>query len=143
MFEGRIAEPLAGRLRDAGLLLLRLAAGGLMAGAHGWPKLAGWAEKAERFSDPLGVGSTTSLALAIFAELFCAIAVMVGAATRVAAVPVVFTMLVAALVVHADDPFARKEFTLVYALPFLTLALTGPGAYSVDAWWARRRRPAE
>lgn len=128
------------QLASVGLLLLRVGVGGLMLGVHGLAKLTGFGEKSATFSDPLGVGSVTSLGLATFAEFFCAGAVVLGLATRLAAVPPLITMLVAAFVVHADDPFARKEFALLYALPFLTLVFTGPGRYSLDHLIQRRRR---
>lgn len=127
---------------DIGLLVLRLGAGGFMLFAHGAKKLARYAELSESFSDPLGVGPAASLALAVFAEALCALLVMAGAATRLAVVPLIITMLVAALIVHGDDPWSKKEFALLYALPFATLGLTGAGRFSVDAWWRRRREAA-
>ena len=42
-------------------------------------------------------------------------------------------MLVAAFIVHGEDPFQKKEFALLYAVPFLMLIFTGAGAFSVDA----------
>jgi putative oxidoreductase len=51
---------------------------------------------------------------------------------------------VAAFVQHGQDPFARKELALVYAVPLLALLFTGPGRYSLDARFGiglgRRRR---
>lgn len=117
---------------DCGLLLLRLLAGGLMLGAHGWPKLRGFSDRLHSFADPLGLGSEVSLTLAVFAEVFCSLAVMLGLLTRAAAVPVAFTMLVAAFVVHADDPWNKQEFALTYAVMFSTLIATGAGRYSLD-----------
>jgi putative oxidoreductase len=125
--------------RDLGLLLLRTLMGSTMALSHGLPKLLSFGEKAATFSDPLGVGSTASLTLAIFGELVCSLAVVLGLFTRLSAIPVVFTMLVAAIVVHAGDPWAKKEFALIFAVPFFVLVFTGPGRFSVDAWLARRR----
>jgi len=123
----------ASLLQGVGLLLLRLGAGGMMLAGHGWGKLTSFSERAGDFPDPLGVGSALSMALAVFAECFCAALVVVGAATRLAALPLVVTMLVAAAVVHADDPWAKKEFALIYLVPFLTLAFTGAGPFSLDA----------
>lgn len=126
---------------SVGLLVLRLGAGGFMLFGHGWGKLADFGDKAVHFPDPLGIGSSTaSLALAVSAEVFCALAVMIGLATRVAAVPLIVTMLVAAFVIHADDPWAKKEFALLYAIPFLTLVLTGPGRFSADHYLGPRLR---
>jgi putative oxidoreductase len=89
-------------------------------------------ERAATFSDPLGVGPATSLALAVFAEVVCAGAVILGLMTRFAVVPIVILLLVAATIVHADDPWRNKEFALIFAIPFLALIFTGPGRYSLD-----------
>ena len=110
--------------------------------SHGLPKLLEYADKAPHFPDPLGVGSASSLALTIFAELVCAALLVVGLGTRVAAAPLLITMLVAALVIHAGDPFGRRELALVYAVSALVLALTGGGRFSLDAWIASRRQRA-
>ncbi len=118
---------------DLGLLLLRLCAGIGMVGAHGWPKLSRFAELSGGFADPLGVGSTTSLALAIFAEVGCGMLLAVGLGTRLAAIPLAFTMAIAAFVVHAGDPWARKELALAYLVIYVALALTGAGRFSIDA----------
>jgi putative oxidoreductase len=41
-------------------------------------------------------------------------------------------MLVAAFIVHLDDPFKRKELALLYLVGFLVVLLMGPGKYSLD-----------
>ena len=58
-----------------GLLILRIASGGMMLVAHGWGKLLAFSEKSGGFLDPLGIGSETSMAMAIFAEVVCALAI--------------------------------------------------------------------
>jgi putative oxidoreductase len=65
---------------------------------------------------------------------------MLGFATRAASVPLVVRMRVAAFGIHSDDPWNKKEFALLYAIPFLTLALTGPGSFAVDAYLVPRLR---
>lgn len=124
---------------DIGLLLLRLSFGLLMAG-HGLGKVQDLIAGKTGFPDPLGIGSVPSLALAAFAEFFCALAVAVGFKTRWAAIPVIITMLVAAFIIHADDGWAKQEFPLLYAAAFLALVFTGSGRHSVDAWLEKRRR---
>lgn len=119
-------------LPSVGLLVLRLGIGGMMLSSHGWAKIQSFSEYSSTFPDPIGVGSTVSLLLAIFAEFICAAAVVLGLGTRLMAIPLLFTMLVAALVIHGADPFAKKEFALLYAVPLITLILTGPGRLSLD-----------
>ncbi|RZO51654.1 MAG: DoxX family protein [Sandaracinaceae bacterium] len=125
---------------DVGLLVLRVTIGSMMLLGHGLPKLMTFGEKLHRFPDPIGVGSEASLTLAVFAEVVCAGLIAVGFATRLATIPLLVTMLVAALVIHGDDPWARKEFALLYAVPALTLLLTGPGKLSVDAARGKEQR---
>jgi putative oxidoreductase len=123
-----------------GLLLLRLAAGGMMLVGHGWGKLINYGAKVSVFPDPLGVGSMMSLSLAVFAEVFCSIAIILGLATRFAAIPLVITMSVAAFIIHADDPWQKKEFALLYLVPFLTLIFTGAGRFSLDSVIKKRKK---
>jgi len=127
---------------DLGLLLLRLGIGLLMAFSHGLGKVQKFlAGPPYQWADPIGLGPGLSLFLAGGAEFFCALALAVGFLTRLTALPLAFTMAVAALIVHAEDPFAKKEFALLYFIPALTLMLSGPGRFSVDAWLCKRRSP--
>lgn len=125
---------------DWGLLVLRVGAGLMLAG-HGFGKVQDLFAGKTEFPDPIGLGPVASLALAAFAEFLCSLLVVFGLKTRWTAIPPLINMLVAALIVHASDPFANKELALLYAIAFLTLALTGGGRFSVDAWLGQRRGP--
>ena len=132
--------------QDVGLLILRVGLGLMMALGHGWPKLGRLSADPVKFADPLGLGATASLVLAIGAELGCSLLLIVGLGTRLAAVPLLCTMLVAALIVHGGDPWKKQEFALLYALPYLALICTGPGRLAVDHWirqWMARREDRE
>lgn len=123
---------------DIGLLILRVGVGSFMLFAHGWGKLASFAEKADTWADPIGIGPTVSLSLVIFAEFFCSLAIILGIGTRAAAIPLLITMLVAAGIVHADDPWGKKEFALLYGWTFAALIFAGAGRYSIDAVISRK-----
>lgn len=112
-------------LQDAGLLVLRVAASGMMA-VHGWEKLTNFSERSSQFPDPLGIGSAASLALATFAELFCSILVALGLATRLALTQLIATMFVAAFVVKGG------ELAVLFFVVYVALILTGPGRVSID-----------
>ena len=123
------------------LLLLRLAAGGFMM-VHGLQKAARYGELTESFADPIGLGPATSATLAIFAEVVCAALVIFGALTRAALVPLLVTMAVAFFVVHGDDPWRKRELAALFGVTYVVLFISGPGRYSVDAWWRTRRDAA-
>ena len=126
-----------------GLLLFRIVFGGFMLVGHGWSKLMSFGDAAEKFPDPLGIGSQLSMGSAIFCEVVCAALVVLGLATRVAVIPLVFTMAVAALMVHGGDPLfmgdgAAKEPALIYLTAFGLLYFTGAGSFSLDSFCGRR-----
>lgn len=119
--------------QDVALLILRISAGSMMLFMHGLGKLQNFSTLSDSFPDPIGLGSTFSLCLAIFAELFCSAAVILGLKTRFAAVPLLITMLVAGFIIHADDPWSKKELALLYATSFAVLAIIGGGKFSLDS----------
>ena len=121
------------RAASFGLLLLRLGAGGMMIAGHGWGKLLSFQARSAQWPDPLGIGHAPSMAGTVGAEVVCAALVMIGFATRIAALPLVFTMAVAGFVINAGEPWGEKELAAIYLVPFLALVFTGPGAYSLDA----------
>lgn len=105
---------------------------------HGYPKLQRLFAGEMQFGDPLGLGPEVSLVLAVFAEFFCSILVMLGFGTRLAVVPLIVTMAVAAFMVHGADPFGRKEMALLYLVGYVVLLLTGSGKISVDRLISRK-----
>ena len=122
-----------------GILAARIGFGGMML-THGWPKLERVISSGKlQFGDPIGLGPEISLILTIFAEFVCSILIILGLKTKLAAIPPAFTMLVAAFVVHLDDPFGKKEFALLYFFGFFILIFVGSGQYSMDNYLGRRR----
>ena len=140
MAKGGSSKPTASIPLSLALLFARVVAAGSMLGLHGWKKWEKFGELKETFSDPLNVGSATSLVLTIGAEVGCAALVVVGLFTRLASVPLVFTMAVAAFWVHAGDPWAKRESALIYLAVFSVFLATGPGRFSVDAALFKRDR---
>ena len=118
-------------LTALGLALLRIVASVLIM-THGFSKFQQLISGNFQFADPLGIGEAPTLFLAVIGEFIAPIFVIFGYKTRLATLPTLITMLVAAFVVHGPDPFVKKELALVYALIFSVVLLLGPGKYSVD-----------
>ncbi len=118
-------------------LLLRLVSGGFML-THGIPKLMKIINGDMGFADPIGLGPTFSLILTVFAEFICALFILVGFKTKWASIPLMVTMLVAAFIVHLDDPFPKKEFPLLYLAIYAALFLLGSGKFSIDGVMNKR-----
>jgi putative oxidoreductase len=117
---------------DILVLVLRVSIAAFMI-THGWPKLSKLLAGGEiQFGDPIGLGMTLSLVLTVFAEFVCSVLIGIGLGTRLASIPLIFTMFVAAFVAHGPDPFGRKETALLYLLIYLTLFVIGSRKYSID-----------
>ena len=116
------------------ILMLRIALGVQMLLGHGWGKLMSFSEKAATFPDPLGVGHTTSMALAVFGEVVCMGLLIVGAFTRLAALCGAVTMAVAFFLVHGGKLSGANngEMAFLYLVGFVAIVLTGPGLFALD-----------
>ena len=113
------------------LLIFRVGTG-LMMLTHGYPKFQRLMAGEFRFGDPLGIGVEASLILAVLAEFVGSILIILGLATRLAALPLMATMAVAWIIVHGDDPFGTQEKAALYLVCFVVIFITGAGNYSLD-----------
>ena len=120
------------QLTNLGILILRMGISGTMI-THGIEKAKYVFSDGEKaFPDPIGIGPLFSLILVTSAELLFAGLVLLGIKTRITAIPLVITMIVAIFFIHANDPWAAKELATVYLIGFTALILTGSGKFSVD-----------
>lgn len=124
---------------DRAKLIARLGFGGLMI-PHGISKLQKAMAGGEiHFANPIGLGEEFTLYLSIFSELICALLIVAGIFTRWASLAPMITMLVAAFIVHSDDPWSKKEFALLFFVGYMVIFLIGPGKFSLDALLNKRR----
>jgi putative oxidoreductase len=114
------------------MLLLRVVFGVLIIVKHGYVKMMNFSTLQSQFYNFLGLGMKTSLVLSILAEVFCALFIVLGLFTRLAAIPLVITMLVAIFFVNPAKPLIESELALLYAAAFITILLCGPGRISID-----------
>lgn len=120
------------------LLLAARIVFGVLLMTHGVAKWQNFETLCAIFPDPLGVGSRTSLVLAVFAEVICPLGFITGTLYRLALIPMIFTMCIAFFSVHGGDPFAARELAMLYLAAFVLLWFAGPGRYAADSLIARR-----
>ncbi len=134
------------RLRGWGATVLRVVVG-LIFVAHGAQKLFGEGfGGAAGMMEGLGTPAPALAAVAlVLVELVGGAALILGLFTRLAAVPLSFSMLVATLLVHLPNGFFSSgggiEYTLLLTVACVALALTGPGEATLDRVLARRGLP--
>lgn len=136
------------RLRDTArrgdsaiLLLLRLNLGILFA-SSGWGKLHDLTAVTAFFTDLHIPLPAFNAVLVASTELAGGVALILGLATRLAALPLAFTMVIAILTAKLADIGGIVDLAttdeLTYGLVLLALAVFGPGALALDHVLAQR-----
>lgn len=115
---------------NAARLFLRLFVGVLML-THGIAKIENFDTLVTTFPDPIGLGPLT-LPLIILVEVGGSILLMVGFLTRLALIPLIFSMIVAAFLTFPVFSLTTSELPLVYLGIYVALFLSGPGKCSID-----------
>lgn len=120
-------------LNNTALFMFRVSVSSFMFFGHGLGKFEKLLSGNEiKFSDPLGLGVTTSFYLAVFAEAISSIFIMAGLFTRINSLFLIVTMSIAAFIAHADDPFSGKEKALLFLVSYIFIFLVGPGKVSLQ-----------
>ena len=114
------------------MLLLRVSTGLWLLIKHGLEKLQNFSTMQSHFYNFLGVGSSVTLMVAIFVEVFCSMLVILGLFTRLAVIPIIIMLTVAAFSAKATQPLMNKELDFLYLVPFIVLLFCGAGRVSVD-----------
>lgn len=120
-------------LPNIGLLVLRCTFSFMLFFNHGYSKLVHFSEISRNFPNPIGMGSAWSAGLVVFAEAIMSAFVFFGLYTRLASIPIIINMGVAALVFHSGDPISKSELAYLYLASFVAIATLGPGTYSLDS----------
>jgi putative oxidoreductase len=109
---------------------------------HGLEKLFGPADAIGQFPDPLHLGNYVSFIAATCSDSLFSILIVTGLATRWAALFIFGDIFVAwALIVHFQffaHGVSAGEAMVLYLSGFVTIALAGPGRFSVDAFLAEQ-----
>lgn len=115
-----------------GKLVLRVSFSLMMIILHGVPKIQNLLSDDPQFPSIFGLGILISLLIAIIFETVFPFLIILGYKTRLAAIPVIVTMLVAIFDYHGQDSFAMREKPILFLIAFISIALIGAGKYSID-----------
>jgi len=117
---------------DVALLVLRVAIGMLMQN-HGIPKIRKLiSPEPIHFFSTFGLSEKNSLIAAAFVEVFFSSLLIFGLVTRIAVIPLLLTMMIAAFHTLKSHSFDKKELPIMYLLIYITILLSGSGKFSLD-----------
>lgn len=122
---------------DIAHLLLRLAVAAIFInhGMQKWPMLTGPA--------PEGMSDTMLLIMKLLAitEPLAGVALILGLLTQVAALGLCVVMISALYTkISGDSPMNRWEIDMILLVANIVLIIEGPGKYSLDAMWMKKKR---
>ena len=104
---------------------------------HGTEKLFRFSHMAQHFPNPLHIGVVPSLLFATISDGICSLMLILGLATRWAALIIFINIFVALAFVHHFQVFGPQgdhgELILLYLGAAFALFMAGGGKYSVDA----------
>lgn len=140
---------LFGNMESVGQLVLRITLA-VVLWPHGAQKVlgafggGGWSGTYEAFTRNMGIPAPLAV-VAMLTEFLAPAALVLGLMTRLAALGCAILMLTA-MRLHVRNGFFSNwsgkqagegiEYHILFAGAALALCLTGPGAYSMDAWLA-------
>ncbi|MEL6812612.1 MAG: DoxX family protein [Bacteroidota bacterium] len=117
---------------DLGLLVLRVGLSVLLL-THGIPKFMDFiGGNMAIVGNPIKLGGLITSILVLIAEVIAPILIIIGLKTRMASIPIIILMVVAAFVIHSGDPMNVKEKALMYLVGYIAIALMGAGRISMD-----------
>ena len=117
---------------NTAMLLLRFSFG-IMMMMHGYDKLTHFSDYQSKFMNFMGIGTSASLALVVFAEFFCSLFLILGLFTRLAAIPLIIVTCVIVFKVNNGNVFGDGQTAALYLTGYLVLLFVGPGKVSVDS----------
>lgn len=124
---------------DIALSFLRIWIGTMFI-VHGSPKIFGGIPKLTATVDKMGFPLPEVFAwMAALSEFGGGVLLLLGLAVRPAAFFAATTMIVAAFVRHADDPFNKKELALTYLVILIFFMIVGGGRYAIGRLLPKRR----
>lgn len=136
MFKRLLLLPQLPTSTSLGLLVLRVAVFLPLFIKHGTEKIFHFHAMVRHFPDPLHIGAVPSLAFALLSDGICSLLLVLGFATRWAALIVFVNIFVAWDYVHHfafyGSQGAHGELIVLYLAAALTLLFGGAGRFSID-----------
>ena len=104
---------------------------------HGTEKIFTFGPMSQHFADPIHIGPVASLTFAMIGDSICSLLIIIGLATRWAALISFVNIFVAWALIHHFALLGKGndhgELIVLYLGACLMLFFGGPGKYSVDA----------
>lgn len=121
-----------------GILFFRVAVATELIVVHGLKKIGIGVAVPEDIPNPFGFPSILNDFLAIAANVYLPVFVVLGLFTRLAAIPALIVTATGYFIMHGTDSLIERDIPFMYSIAMLTIAMVGGGKYSVDGYLTKK-----
>jgi putative oxidoreductase len=133
-----ISTDLQSPLANFGILFFRVAVGTELIVVHGLKKLGIGVPTPEVIPNPFGFPGAFNDFVAIAANVYLPVLVVLGLFTRLAAIPAMIVTATGYFIMHGNDSLIERDIPFMYSVAMLTIAMIGGGKYSLDGYLTKK-----
>ncbi|RDC56365.1 DoxX family protein [Pedobacter chinensis] len=127
-----LSSDLKSPLYNFAILFFRIAIATELILVHGLKKIGIGVSVAEVIPNPLGLPEALNNFIAITANVYLPVLVIIGLFTRPAALPALAITATGYFIVHGHDSLAERDIPFMFSVSLLMIVLLGGGKYSLD-----------
>lgn len=134
LFRLIISSDLGSPIYNFAILFFRVAVATELIVVHGLKKLGIGVPVAEVIPNPLGFPEALNSFVAIAANVYLPIFILLGFCTRLAALPALAVTATGYFIMHGHDPLPERDIPFMYTISLLAIVMLGAGRYSIDGY---------
>lgn len=133
-----ISSDLSSPLYNFALLFFRVAVATELIVVHGLKKIGIGVAVAEVIPNPLGFPEALNSFIAIAANVYLPVLVVLGLFTRLAALPALAVTATGYFIMHGHDSLIERDIPFMFSVALLTIVMLGGGKYSLDSYLGKK-----
>ncbi|MCO6148645.1 DoxX family protein [Flavobacterium sp. NRK1] len=133
-----ISSDLKSKTYNFAILFFRVAVATELLIVHGLKKIGIGVAMPEVIPNPLGFPEAFNNFVAIAANVYLPILVILGFLTRLAALPALAVTATGYFVMHGHDSLAERDIPFMFSISLLMIIMLGGGKYSLDGYLNKR-----
>ncbi|MHA3789430.1 DoxX family protein [Flavobacterium hauense] len=134
LFKLITGSDLGSPLYNFAILFFRVAVATELIVVHGFKKIGIGVDVVEVIPNPLGLPEALNSFVAIAANVYLPILIVLGFFTRLAAIPALAVTATGYFLMHGHDPLPERDIPFMYSISLLTIVMFGAGRYSIDGY---------
>lgn len=138
IFVALLSSDLKHPLYNFAILFFRVAVATELIVVHGLKKIGVGGAAAEVIPNPLGFPEALNNFIAIAANVYLPVFIILGLFTRLTALPALAVTATGYFIMHGHDSAAVRDIPFMYCISLLMIVFLGAGRYSLDNYLSKK-----